>query len=257
MSANIAEHWPGDPQMIPDQVIARGNAAGTSDNPLTDVIFDFGNVLIQWDAESVMLSRYSRELTHEFFTPGRSGYFEACNMLDAGAPAEDAYAFVREHYGEPWESMMRHYHENFEDSLHGTVPGARLLVQDLKRAGIRVWGLSNWDRDTFPVAQRQVDIFNELDGMVVSGYVGLIKPDAAIFEYALKKFGIDRATSVFIDDRSGNIEGANAVGLRGIMFRDPQRLRTALIGMGAPIPEVEDVSLIQTGASPDKEGNAC
>lgn len=238
--SNIAANWPGDPQMAADTVIASGKAAGADGNLLTDVIFDFGNVLIQWDAESVMMSRYGTALIREFFTPGRSGYFEACNMLDAGEPAEKAYAFVSDHYGEPWVSMMRFYHENFTDSLHGTVPGARVLVDDLKRAGIGVWGLSNWDKDTFPVAQRQVDIFNELDGMVVSGYVGLIKPDADIFEYALKKFNIDRTTSVFIDDRSGNIEGANAVGLRGIMFRDPHALRSTLIRMGAHIPAVAE-----------------
>ncbi|KFI64206.1 HAD family hydrolase [Bifidobacterium cuniculi] len=240
MTHNIAANWPGDPQMPADTVVAGGNAAGTAHNPLTDVIFDFGNVLIQWDAESVMVPRYGAELTREFFTPGTSGYFEASNMLDAGEPAEQAYAFVKDRYGERWASMMRYYHENFVDSLHGLVPGARVLVDDLRRANIGVWGLSNWDPETFPLAQRQVTLFEQLDGMVVSGYVGLIKPHADIFEHALRQFGIDRATSVFVDDRSGNIQGANAVGLRGIMFRDPRALRAALIALGADIPPVEE-----------------
>lgn len=240
MNSNIAANWPGDPQMPSDELIAQGNAADTAENPLTDVIFDFGNVLIQWDAESVMVPRYGTELVKEFFTPGRSGYFEASNMIDGGEPVDKAYAFVRDNYGEEWLSMLRYYHDNFEDSLHGTVPGARVLIDDLKRAGIGVWGLSNWDTETFPHAQRQVDLFSKLDGMVVSGYVGMIKPHADIFEYAFKQFGIDRATSVFIDDRSGNIQGANAVGLRGIMFRDPRALRTTLINMGANIPALKE-----------------
>ncbi|KFI68786.1 HAD family hydrolase [Bifidobacterium magnum] len=237
---NIAAAWPGDPHLPHDEVVARGNAAYAQGMPLTDVIFDFGNVLIQWDAESVMLPRYSEELTRRFFTNEYSGFFDACNMLDKGEPTELAYAYVREHYGDQWADMLRYYHENFVDSLHGTVPGARMLVQDLKRAGIGVWGLSNWDKETFPIAKRQVDVFDELDGMVVSGYVGRIKPHADIFEFALEQFGIDRATSVFVDDRSGNVMGANAVGMRAIQFQDPRKLRTMLIAMGADIPQVAE-----------------
>ena len=78
-------------------------------------------------------------------------------------------------------------------------------------------------------------MLRRLDGVVVSGYVGLRKPDAAIFELALRRFGIDRATTLFVDDKAMNVQGANRVGIRAVRFSDPRRLRGLLITAGVPI----------------------
>ena len=59
--------------------------------------------------------------------------------------------------------MMRYYLDNFVDSLTGVVPGARVLINDLKAAGVHVWGLSNWQKDLFPVALDHYDILCSLE----------------------------------------------------------------------------------------------
>ena len=68
---------------------------------------------------------------------------------------------------------------------------ARVLINDLKAAGVHVWGLSNWQKDLFPVALDHYDILCSLEDRVVSGYVGLRKPHRDIYDYALKQFGIE------------------------------------------------------------------
>ena len=120
------------------------------------------------------------------------------------------------------------------------VPGARVLINDLKAAGVRVWGLSNWQKDLFPVALDHYDILCSLEDRVVSGYVGLRKPHRDIYDYALKQFGIDASGALFVDDKAMNIVGANEAGIRGVRFKDARALRTLLIDAGVAIPAVHE-----------------
>ena len=95
-----------------------------------------------------------------------------------------------------------------------------------------------WSTELYPIAEECCPILQQLDGKVVSGYVRLRKPHRDIYEYALREFGIDPSTAVFIDDKAMNIVGANAAGIRGVRFSDPRRLRELLIEAGVNIPAV-------------------
>ena len=234
--------WPGEPDMQYNVLVAEDRAAAAVDERITDVIFDFGNVLIYWDPAAVLLPRYTQATIDRFLDNDVSGFYDANDRMDAGAGTEETIEWMRANHGDQWAGVLAYYIANFRDSLVGIVPGARVLVDDLKHAGIGVWGLSNWEQSLFPVAQRYCDILEHLDGRLVSGFVGLRKPDRRIYERALHEFDIDAAHSVFIDDKAMNIVGANKAGIRGIRFEDPQRLRSVLIDAGIPIPQVRDVA---------------
>ncbi|MDF7663645.1 HAD family phosphatase [Bifidobacterium sp. ESL0763] len=230
--------WPGEPEMAYGEVMAEGEARQASGRPVTDVIFDFGNVLVDWDPAAVMLPRYSAELTERFLDNDVSGFYDASDEMDVGGTIEQAVGHIRASHGEPWATMFRYYCENFEDSLLGVIRGMRVLLADLRAAGVGVWGLSNWAEELFGVAERQYPILSSLDGRVVSGEVRLRKPHADIFRFALDRFGVDAGTALFVDDKSMNIVGANAVGMRGVRFNDAVRLRELLRGLGVAIPDV-------------------
>ena len=115
-----------------------------------------------------------------------------------------------------------------------------MLINDLKAAGVHVWGLSNWQKDLFPVALDHYDILCSLEDRVVSGYVGLRKPHRDIYDYALKQFGIDASGALFVDDKAMNIVGANEAGIRGVRFKDARALRILLIDAGVAIPAVHE-----------------
>lgn len=155
--------WPGEPQMEYDVLMADGNAAANAGRQITDVIFDFGNVLIYWDPAAVMTPRYSDGLVEQFLDNDVSGFYDINNELDAGMSNDDGVALMRERHGDQWADMMRYYLDNFVDSLTGVVPGARVLINDLKAAGVHVWGLSNWQKDLFPVALDHYDILRSLE----------------------------------------------------------------------------------------------
>ena len=113
------------------------------------------------------------------------------------------------------------------------------LLADLRAAGVRTALLSNSWGNTYPRDR----IGALMDVVVISGEVGLRKPDPEIYRLTLERLGIDdpRAT-VFIDDAAPNVEGAEAVGMRGLLHTDAATTRTALAalipGLAAPVVEV-------------------
>lgn len=234
----MAKGWPGEPQMESDVLVAEGNASGAAGKPITDVIFDFGNVLVYWDPANTMVGRYSPESIEWFLDDANSGLYAASDLMDGGATCKEAEDWVLANRGERAAEMIRYYNANFVDSLGGAVPGARKLIEDLRAIGVGVWGLSNWSAELFPIAWEGYPILHTLDGKVVSGPIGLRKPHTDIYEYALKQFGIEASGAVFVDDKAMNIVGANSAGIRGVKFTDPYKLRALLIDAGLDIPAV-------------------
>ncbi|RBP98428.1 HAD family hydrolase [Bifidobacterium aemilianum] len=233
--------WPGEPRMEYDKLIAQGQAAGAAGKPIEHVIFDFGNVLVYWDARQALLSRYDQASIERFLDNDVSGFYDAADMMDANTGQEEAIDWMRRTHGGQWADMLAYYLDNFEDSLTGLVPGARVLIEDLKAAGIGVWGLSNWERELFIQAEGLYPILGQLQDRVVSGFVNLRKPDPAIYRMALDSFGLDPSTSIFVDDKAMNIVAANQVGLRGVRFSDHRKLRQILIASGIDIPNLRSV----------------
>lgn len=230
--------WPGEPDMEYGVLMADDEAAANAGKPITDVIFDFGNVLVYWDPAAAMTPRYGDELIERFLDNDISGFYDINNLLDGGMSNDEGVALMRKTSGDQWADMLQYYLDNFVDSLTGVVPGARVLINDLKAAGIGVWGLSNWQKDLFPIALEHYDILRMLNDRVVSGYVKLRKPHKDIYEHALDQFGIDAAGAIFVDDKAMNIVGANEAGIRGVRFGDSRALRNLLIANGVDVPAV-------------------
>ncbi|MCL5874883.1 MAG: HAD-IA family hydrolase [Candidatus Dependentiae bacterium] len=103
------------------------------------------------------------------------------------------------------------------------------FVKRCKKKGHKVFILSNWDSASFPVLKKKFSKFFDLfDGVVISGDVGMLKPDPAIYSAIIEKFNLDPQETVFIDDRPENIAAAQEQGLYGILcdkdnFRDVRR----------------------------------
>lgn len=98
------------------------------------------------------------------------------------------------------------------------------LVEELRDLGIRVGLLSNSWGNTYP--RERIDAL--FDPVVISGEVGLRKPQAAIYELALARLGIPADRVLFVDDAEPNVLGARAAGLRGLLHSGPATTRAAL-----------------------------
>ena len=112
------------------------------------------------------------------------------------------------------------------------VPAMYDLIRALRGAGLRTALLSNsWGCDEYPRA----DFPGLFDAVVISGEVGMRKPEEGIFLYAARALGLAPAECVFIDDMEANAAAAAGCGMTGLLHTGAQRTAAALRGLlGVP-----------------------
>ena len=113
-------------------------------------------------------------------------------------------------------------------SIDDSVVIMRQLIAD----GHDVTMLTNFASDTLREAWQRFPFLTESRGVTISGDIGLIKPDKAIYDHHVATFGVDPAATLFIDDSAKNVAGAQAAGWQSVQFIDPQTLRADLNRLG-------------------------
>lgn len=83
----------------------------TPGKPITDVIFDFGNVLIYWDPVAVLIPRYSQKTIDEFLDNDISGFYDVNDLMDGGTSTDEAIAIMRRDKGDKWADILDYYHQ--------------------------------------------------------------------------------------------------------------------------------------------------
>lgn len=114
------------------------------------------------------------------------------------------------------------------------IPGMQELVEELKNRGYRLYGLTNWSAETFPLVKDNYPVFRLLDGIVVSGEEKIAKPDPGIFRILLQRYGLKPEECLFIDDNPGNVSTGESLGIRGLVFTSAAALKSRL---AAVLPE--------------------
>ena len=198
------------------------------------VVFDLGGVLIDWNPRYLYRKLFNGdEQAMEHFLAnicsptwnkeqdaGRS-FAEGCASLKALHPEAAVYI-------DAW-------FDRYDEMLAGPIQGTVDIVNELHAHGVPLYALSNWSAETFPFAQRRFDFLKCFNGIMLSGKVGLVKPDPEFFRLFLKTFSIDPTAALFIDDLKHNVEAATAAGLHGIVFTNADRLRGELAKVGFEI----------------------
>jgi HAD superfamily hydrolase (TIGR01509 family) len=104
------------------------------------------------------------------------------------------------------------------------------LAKKLKAKGHRIYILSNWDTESFTYLKEKYHKFfdQQVDGIVISGNVGCMKPDKKIYEILLNKFKLNPHNCVFVDDRIENILSAKECGIHIVHMQNNTKLKLAL-----------------------------
>ena len=107
------------------------------------------------------------------------------------------------------------------------------LVNALHARGVPLYAITNFSHEFWrPFRAREAAMFDRFRGIVVSGEERLVKPDAAIYALALRRFGLEAARTVCVDDSEANVAGAAAAGLIALHFTDAPTLRRQLVELG-------------------------
>lgn len=190
---------------------------------MKNIVFDLGGVLFARDKhkctpEFIDFFRFIRtDPMPDFWVEYDRGTLTLDQVVDAlcalhGCTPEVARAYLREAIDrqEPVRATER-------------------LVGELKRAGYRLYVLSNMSRE-FIDFLRRADVYALFDGEVVSCEEGTVKPEPRIYRILLDRYGLDPAETLFIDDRAANIAAAREAGIDGFLFasHDPEASCEAL-----------------------------
>jgi putative hydrolase of the HAD superfamily len=195
---------------------------------IKNVIFDVGGVLVDFRWRALMADLgLSVERQDEFETKvfGSKWWAE----LDRGALDEEYVV------GKLRESISDHI-EAFElvwanqEYLVESYDYVNPWMDSLKEKGLKLYLLSNYPKSIFSLHEEKgkFTFIDKIDGRVVSGFVGMAKPDEDIYRLLVDKYGLKFEECVFIDDREDNIATARALGMKGIVFKDYEQARHEL-----------------------------
>lgn len=198
---------------------------------VTAVIFDIGNVLFHWHPRFLYERLIEDDRALEAFLADvvtLDWHFQH----DEGRNFADTSAELTARHPQHAE-LIAAWGPRFNESVGDPVAGMHDLVADLDAAGVPLFAITNFSHEFFPPFRALwPTLFDRFRDIVVSGDEKLVKPDAALYRLALARFGLDAGHAIFIDDNASNVAGAEAIGLRSILFRDAAHTRAELIDAG-------------------------
>ncbi len=193
------------------------------------VIFDIGNVLIEWQPERY----YDRTIGEA----RRRALFDAVDLhwmnerIDRGEHFRDVIYATAEEYPE-WRAEIRDWYDNWIELATPVIERSVRLLRALRTKGIPVYALTNFGVESYAYAQTQFDFLKEFDVEYVSGQMQVTKPDPQIFARVEEDCGIPPAQLLFADDRDDNVAAAQARGWQVHLFEGPDGWAARLVSDG-------------------------
>lgn len=198
---------------------------------MKNIVFDIGNVLIAWDPHAAFRAAFPDDATIDQFFAEIS-FYDWNLEQDRGRSRLEAVAAI--HAKSPEHApLLDQFFDRFPDTIQQKITGSWQVLDDLKTAGHRIFGLTNWGAETWPLAKQVHPELNTIfEDVVVSGHEKLIKPDQRIYEVLTGRNNLQPDACLFIDDSPKNVEGAQIAGWQALHFTGPDELRNSLKELG-------------------------
>ena len=195
------------------------------------ILFDLGNVLIDWNPRHLYRKLFDGDdaAMEHFLDTVCTGEWN--RQMDAGKPFAEAVAELQHEHPDRAD-LIAAFHLRWSETLGDSIEGSVEILAALRQREHRLYALTNWSAETFPIARERFPFLAWFEDIVVSGDVRMTKPDPDIFELTLERFGLTASTTVFIDDSGPNVATARSLGMHAIHFENPTQLHTALNEFG-------------------------
>ena len=185
---------------------------------IRNVVFDIGQVLLEFDWKNFISNMDISEKKKEQLIHVTLGNMLHWNEHDRGMSDDEFIEkslLIEPDIKEELSYYLKHIGTIVKEYDY-SVP----IIRKLKEKGYGVYLLSNYGVTPFKYALENMKFFDEVDGMVISHEVGVIKPEPEIYKIFLDKYKLTAGECLFIDDREDNIAAALDMGMSGIVFRD-------------------------------------
>ncbi len=194
-------------------------------------VFDFGGVLFDWNP---------RYLFRHFFDGDPEGmerflveidFWNWDAGMDHGRPFTEGVAEWSAKFPR-YADLIRAFDARWEETMGSPIPGTAEILLRLHRGGYSLYGLSNWSVEKFKILRRKHSYLDVFSDILLSGEVGMTKPDPRIFQHFLDRTGQRKEDLLFIDDSDANIAVARRLGWDAIRFVSAGLLESELTGRG-------------------------
>ena len=197
---------------------------------ITSVVFEVGKVLVQWNLRHLFAKLIDDRNELDWFlanvvTP--EWHFQH----DAGRPLAEMLSELKAEYP-AYAALIDAYATRFNETIPGPVPGSFEIVEELAAHGVPLFAITNFGAEFWAAFRPTQPIFDHFTDIIVSGVEKLVKPDPAIYQLALSRFGLAEGEAIFIDDNLANVEAARANGFHSHHFTDAGSLRSELAILG-------------------------
>ena len=197
---------------------------------ISHIVFDIGKVLIHYDPEIPFRRIIADDRRRAWFLS------EVCSPewnveQDRGRKWQDAELELIDQFPDEADTI-RAFRQNWSEMVPYAYEGSVAIFQNLLSQGRDVTMLTNFASDTFREARAIYPFLNASRGVTVSGDIGVIKPDPAIYARHTETFGLDPAATLFIDDSEKNVIAAREFGWNAVLFEDVEGLARDLGGYG-------------------------
>lgn len=194
-------------------------------------LFDLGGVLLDWSPARLYDGLFEDPAERDRFLN------EICTLEwheahDRGVPFEEnAAALITRFPG--YETQIRAWQTGWARMFDGYIEGTDRLVEMLWARGVPLYAVSNMPAQVWPLMLDMFPLLKRFSDIVISGRIGVTKPEPAIFDFTRTRMGDpDPQDVLFIDDLARNIATADALGYRTHLFRGAPGLETELIRQG-------------------------
>ena len=196
---------------------------------VTAVVFDIGNVLIEWQPERFYDAKIGEERRRAMFAA--TDLHGINDEVDRGGNFRALIYAAAETYPE-WRDEVRMWHDHWIDMASPAIPRSVRILRALRTAGVPVFALSNFGIQTFEAAEKVYPFLSEFDRRYISGHMAVIKPDAEIYALLETDCGHAPTELLFTDDRIDNINAADARGWQTHVFEGPEGWAARLVAEG-------------------------
>ena len=192
------------------------------------VVLDIGNVLIRWDPEGFYDRRIGRERRQRLFA--EVPLAEMNREIDRGAPFLETVTGTAEAYP-GWHDEIMLWHDEWLGMTAPDKPRSVELMRAVRAKGVPVWALSNFGIETLKLADAAYPFLGEFDRRMVSGELGVCKPEPAIYE-AVEAQGVAPERLLFADDSDANVAAAAGRGWQTHRFEGVEGWAARLVSEG-------------------------
>lgn len=198
---------------------------------MNTVLFDIGRVLLDWDPRYYYARHFPGDADAlERFVTQVVGT-DWIRSVDAGKPIDVAIEERSREFPEH-AHLVREWKAGWPEMLRGEIAGTVAILDELRSRGRRVAALSNFSAESWPWATARFPFLGRFEGVVISGEVGVAKPDPAIYRIAIERLALEPERTLFVDDMPVNVEAARACGIEAVVFEGPEQLRRDLEARG-------------------------